>query len=89
MAKKSNSNQAVLAFVDRIESDYAAIILSEATDIQFNFPRQYLPANIVAGDHLKITFELDPKNTEGARDRIAALQAELTKENESETNIKL
>ena len=89
MSKKKEGNHQVLAFIDRIEDGIAVIILREAADIHFNLPLQYLPVNVTAGDHLKLSFELDPENTAAARDRIAALQAELKKENESETNIKL
>ena len=87
MTKHSDNQNSVPAFVDRIENDVAVIILSDAPEIHFNLPLQYLPPNVAEGDHLKLTFELDAESKEAAYERVAALQAELA--TESETNIKL
>lgn len=84
---KENNQKPVPAFVDRIENDVAVIVLSENSEIHFNLPLQCLPPNVEEGDHLKLSFELDPESTEAARDRVAALQSELA--TETETNIKL
>ncbi|MBS1812428.1 MAG: DUF3006 domain-containing protein [Acidobacteria bacterium] len=95
MSKKSAKENidtvrnSVSAFVDRIENGLAVIVLSEASEIHFDFPLQFLPTHLREGDHLTLTFEVDPETTVAVRDRVAALQAELTKENESETEIKL
>jgi hypothetical protein len=89
MTRKTEGKQSsvIPAFVDRIENDIAVILLSDAPEIHFNLPLQYLPPNITEGDHLKLTFALDAESKEATRYRIAALQAELS--SESETNIKL
>lgn len=84
---KDNNKSLVTAFVDRIENDVAVIILSEAPETHLNLPLQYLPPDIIEGDHLKLTFELDDEAKEATHNRVAALQAELSPE--PETNIKL
>jgi hypothetical protein len=89
MAKKTaaHSTQPVAAFIDRMEDDVAVIVLCNAPEIHFNLPLQYLPPNVAEGDHLKLTFELDADSKEATHQRVAAVQAELA--TESETNIKL
>jgi hypothetical protein len=89
MTKHPNdeTKSSIPAFIDRIENDLAVIILSDEPEVYFDLPRQYLPPNVEAGDHLKLTFELDPESTEAARQRVAALQSELA--SETETIIKL
>lgn len=89
MTKHTNdeTKSSIPAFIDRIENDLAVIILSDEPEVYFDFPCQYLPPNVEAGDHLNLTFELDPKSTEAARQRVATLQSELA--SETETIIKL
>ena len=69
----SNSNKPIKAFVDRIESGLAVIQLSDYSGIQFNMPLEYLPPGIKAGDHLTITFQLDPESREETLRSIADL----------------
>jgi hypothetical protein len=84
---KDKSTSLVAAFIDRVEDAVAVIVLSDAPEIHFNLPLQFLPPNVAEGDHLKLTFELDAESTAAAYNRVAALQAELA--TEPETNIKL
>ena len=85
MAKKNDSTTSALSVViDRIEDDLAVITLSEKDEIQFNLPLSLLPAEAKAGDWLKLTLAIDTKSRASARSRIAALQAELTKDNDQE-----
>lgn len=89
MAKKDHqeTEKAWAVFIDRIEDEVAVIVLSEAAEIHFNLPLQFLPSNVEEGDHLKLKLELDTESTEATRNRVAALQAELS--SDPETNIKL
>ena len=88
--KRDNAKESVLSVViDRIEEDLAVMTLAENDEVQFELPLALLPAEVKAGDWLKLTFALDDESTDAARERIAALQAELTKETEQETEIKL
>lgn len=89
MSEKSARSQPddISVYIDRIESDEAVIVLSDVSEIHFNLPLQFLPPNVEEGDHLKLKFELDTEATEATRNRVAALQAELS--SDPETNIKL
>ncbi len=89
MTRKIEGKQTsdIIAFIDRIENGVAVIILSDRPAAHFNLPIQYLPPNVAEGDHLKLIFELDADSTEAACHRVAALQAELA--TEPETNIEL
>lgn len=74
-------------YIDRIEEEIAVIALRDEPEVHFNLPLQYLPPNVTEGTHLKLIFELDAESTEAVYNRVAALQAELS--SEPETNIKL
>lgn len=87
MAKtdRDNAQERVLSvFIDRIEEELAVITLSEKDEIQFNLPLSLLPVEAKAGDWLKFTLTIDNESTAAARSRVAALQAELTKDNDQE-----
>jgi hypothetical protein len=64
--------------IDRLEEDWAVILLSEDDAVQFDLPLKYLPPGTQAGDHLTLSFERDPASAETARRRIAELKKELT-----------
>jgi Protein of unknown function (DUF3006) len=86
----SNSNKPIKAFVDRIESGLAVILLSDYSGIQFDMPLEYLPPGIEAGDHLTITFQLDPESREETRRSIADLKKRLTEDSDpQQTEFKL
>ena len=75
-----NSNEPIKAFVDRIESGLAVILLSDGSGVQFDMPLEYLPPGTEAGNHLLITFQLDPESREETRRSIAELKRRLTKD---------
>jgi len=86
----SNNNEQLKAFVDRIESGLAVIMLSDGSGIQFDMPLQYLPPGIKAGDHLVIIFQLDPESREETLRNISELKRQLTENADSqETEFKL
>jgi len=86
----SNSNEPIKAFVDRIESGLAVILLSDGSGVQFDLPLKYLPPGIEAGDHLIITFQLDPESREATLRSIAELKKKLTEDNDpQQTEFKL
>lgn len=86
---EDQSTTVIAVFIDRIEDAQAVLVLSAAPNTHFNLPLQHLPPNVAAGDHLTLTFALDPDAKEATRQRVAALQAELAQTSETETNIKL
>jgi hypothetical protein len=90
MRNMSNSDKPIKAFVDRIESGLAVILLSDGSGVQFDLPLEYLPAGIEAGDHLAITFQLDPKSREETLRSIAELKKRLTEDSDpQQTDFKL
>jgi hypothetical protein len=85
-----NSNEPIRAFVDRIESGLAVILLSDGSGVQFDLPMEYLPPGTEAGDHLLITFQLDPESREETLRSIAELKKRLTRDSDPEqTEFKL
>lgn len=86
----SNTNEPIKAFVDRIESGLAVILLSDGSGVQFDLPLKYLPPGIEAGDHLTITFQLDPQSREETLRSITELKKQLTKDSDpQQTEFKL
>jgi len=86
----SNSNEPIKAFIDRIESGLAVILLSDGSGVQFDLPLEYLPPGTEAGDHLVITFQLDPESREETLRRITELKRRLTEDSDTQqTNFKL
>jgi hypothetical protein len=75
-----NNSEPIKAFVDRIESGLAVILLSDGSGVQFDLPLEYLPPGTEAGDHLMITFQLDPESREETLRSIAELKRRLTKD---------
>jgi len=85
-----NSNDSIKAYVDRIESGLAVILLSDGSGVQFDMPLEYLPPGTEAGDHLLITFQLDPESREETLRSIAELKKRLTKDSDpQQTEFKL
>ena len=85
-----NSNEPIKAFVDRIESGLAVILLSDGSGVQFDLPLEYLPPGTEAGDHLLISFQLDPESREETLRRIDELKRRLTKDSDpQQTEFKL
>ncbi|HZF40396.1 MAG TPA: DUF3006 domain-containing protein [Blastocatellia bacterium] len=86
----SNSNEPIKAFVDRIESGLAVILLSDGSGVQFDLPLEYLPPETEAGDHLVITFQLDPESREETLRSIADLKKRLSEDSDpQQTEFKL
>jgi hypothetical protein len=86
----SNSSEPIRAFVDRVESGLAVIMLSDGSGVQFDLPLEYLPPGTEAGDHLLISFQLDPESREETLRRIDELKRRLTKDSDpQQTEFKL
>jgi Protein of unknown function (DUF3006) len=85
-----NSNESIKAYVDRIESGLAVILLSDGSGVQFDLPLEYLPPGTEAGDHLLITFQLDPESREETLRSVAELKRRLAKDGDpQQTEFKL
>ncbi len=75
--------------VDRIEEDIAVCYLYEDDRIRFDIPLRYLPPDVVAGDHLRVSFELDRESRERERRRAEELLHELTRRQSDEKRFNL
>lgn len=65
-------------------------MLSDGSGVQFDLPLEYLPPGTEAGDHLVITFQLDPESREETLRSIAELKKQLTKDSDpQQTEFKL
>ncbi len=85
----NQSNEPIRAFVDRIESGFAVIVFSDGGGVQFDLPIEYLPAGAKAGDHLVITFQLDPESRDETLRNIEELKRQLTEGGDEQTEFKL
>lgn len=85
----SDSNEPIKAFVDRIESGLAVILLSDGGGVQFDLPLKYLPPGLMAGDHLVISIQLDPESKETTLRKVEDLKRQLTENNDQQTEFKL
>ncbi|HXF04843.1 MAG TPA: DUF3006 domain-containing protein [Blastocatellia bacterium] len=65
--------------VDRIEEGIAVCFLYEDDRVSFAIPLGYLPAGTRAGDHLRVTFELDPESRRQEQQKAESLLDELRK----------
>ena len=73
----NNDGATIRAFVDRIESNLAVILLCDDASVQFDLPVKHLPPGIRAGDHLLINFKLDPSAAETLKN-VSELKRQLT-----------
>jgi hypothetical protein len=88
--KQSVSGDAIRAFVDRIESNLAVIVLSDDGSVEFDLPIRYLPSGIKAGDHLTISFRPDLAAAEATLQNISELKHQLTEDGDPrQTEFKL
>jgi len=65
------------AFLDRIEGDIAVLYLDEDETFKVDIPVQFLPANIKEGITLKLTIDIDKKNTEKTGKEVEDLRRSL------------
>ena len=87
--RNADDGVAVKAFVDRIEEDIAVILFSDGGG-QFDAPVRYLPPGTKAGDHLVISFQLDPESRAATLRNISELTRQLTEESDpQQTEFKL
>lgn len=71
----------VQATVDRIEGDRAVLLLAGPDgEIAVNWPKAVLPSGVGEGSKLDITLHEDRQEEEAARERVASLLEQLTKE---------
>ncbi len=80
----------IKAFVDRIEANLAVILFCDDAAVQFDLPVQYLPPGVRAGDHLLISFRLDPASAAATLENVSELKRQLTEDSDpGQTEFKL
>lgn len=70
------------AIIDRMEGQLAVLLLADYEDLSINIPREYLPAEAKAGDHLNATFTLDIESCTKTATHVQELLKDLTKDND-------
>lgn len=70
------------ATLDRIESDYAVMLLRDDEDVRFNLPLVLLPEGAREGDILDINIVKDLHETEDAMKRVSILIEKLKKKSQ-------
>ncbi|WAC04086.1 MAG: DUF3006 domain-containing protein [Methanoregula sp.] len=68
----------VQATVDRIEGDFAVLVLDTRTQHTVTLPASILPAGCREGDRVSLTLQPDPDATRRGRERIAGTIDRLT-----------
>lgn len=56
----------ITGYVDRIEEDFAVIMLGEDEDYQIELPSSMLPEDVHEGVYIKLAISLDEEKTKGA-----------------------
>lgn len=67
--------------IDRIEEDKAVLLIGE-TETRSVWPRKYLPQGVTEGDHLEVSFRVDPEATRSAKQGVEDLLRQLLEENQ-------
>lgn len=76
--------------IDRIEGSIAVLQDYDNEKISFDLPLSYLPEGARAGDHLSVSFTLDPASRLETEESVGDLLKELTEGNDpSQTKFKL
>jgi hypothetical protein len=86
----ASGGDVIKAFVDRIESNLVVIALGDGSGVQFDLPIRYLPAGVKPGDHLTISFKLDPASAAATLQNVSELKRQLTEDGDpGQTEFKL
>ena len=74
----------IKAFIDRIEGEFAVLVLAGDPPVQFDLPLRALPEGLGAGDHLLLRIDPDPEAATATLRRVEELQRELTEGSDSD-----
>jgi 5-carboxymethyl-2-hydroxymuconate isomerase len=65
--------------IDRFEEDKAILLIGE-TESRVVWPREYLPQGTEEGDHVEVSFRIDPEATRSAKQEVEDLLRQLLEE---------
>lgn len=68
----------IKTFVDQLSDDVALLVWQEDSSVQFTVPRNWLPPELTAGDHLWLSFHLDPASKQTTLENLHQLRQELS-----------
>ena len=75
------------AVIDRVEGEFAVLLLGDKGEFKLNFPLSLLPDGCKEGDILNVSFERDPAATEQTKERVTDLMEKLKKKGQGKTGI--
>ncbi|RQW79514.1 MAG: DUF3006 domain-containing protein [Methanothrix sp.] len=75
------------AVIDRVEGEFAVLLMGEKGEIRVNFPLSLLPEGCKESDVLSIAIERDAQATDNAKERTSSLMEKLKKKSEGKTGI--
>jgi hypothetical protein len=75
------------AVIDRVEGDFAVLLLGDKGEIRLNFPLSLLPVGCRESDVLNISIERDVVGTEQTKERVSGLMDKLKKKSQGKTGI--
>jgi hypothetical protein len=75
------------AVIDRVEGEFAVLLLGDKGEFGLNFPLSLLPAGCREGDVLNISIERDVVGTEEAKERVTDLMEKLKKKGQGGAGI--
>jgi hypothetical protein len=67
------------AVIDRVEGEFAVLLLGDEGEFKLNLPLSLLPAGCRESDVLNISIERDPEATSQAKERVSGLMEKLKK----------
>ena len=75
------------AVIDRIEGEFAVLLMGDEGKIRVSFPLSLLPLGSKESDVLSISIERDPLATQQTKERTSSLMEKLKKKSEGKTGI--
>ena len=75
------------AVIDRVEGEFAVLLLGDKGEFRLNFPLSLLPAGCKEGDVLSISIERNVAATEQTKERVSNLMDKLKKKGQGKTGI--
>ena len=75
------------AVIDRIEDEFAVLLVGDKGEIRVNFPLSLLPEGSKESDVLNISIERDVVGTEQTKERVTDLMDKLKKKGQGKTGI--
>ena len=73
--------------IDRVEGEFAVLLLGDKGEFRLNFPLSLLPAGCKEGDVLSISIERNVAATEQTKERVSNLMDKLKQKSQGKTEM--